>query len=249
MTWLIVLLVVGVAGFLTGMTGFGFSVLSVPLLLFVYPPHEVVVIALCLVPLTSALLLLTPHLRGLLDVRLCVVLTGFSLIGLPIGLALFQWFDPMWVSGMIGLALVAFSCFGLFGDKEWSARHAWIVPSGILGGILATSTGLSGPAVAMYVHGRRLTSGEQVATMAAYVGLVSMLGIGLLAVRGEVGAAALQRVAWLSPSALAGVAVGRWWATRQHGIIERVTLYALGLMGVWTVARAVLGWLTNGGIA
>ena len=67
MTWLAALVVVGLAGFLTGMTGFGFSVLSVPLLLLIYPPHDVVVMALCLVPLTSALLLLTPHLRGKLD--------------------------------------------------------------------------------------------------------------------------------------------------------------------------------------
>ena len=33
MTWIAALVVVGLAGFLTGMTGFGFSVLSVPLLL------------------------------------------------------------------------------------------------------------------------------------------------------------------------------------------------------------------------
>ena len=45
----------------------------------------------------------------------------------------------------------------------------------------------------MYVHGRRLSNGEQVATMAAYVGLVSVIGLGLLAARGEVGSAALGR--------------------------------------------------------
>ena len=247
MTWVAALLVVGLAGFLTGVTGFGFSVLSVPLLLILYPPHDVVVMALCLVPLTSALLLLTPHLRGLLDRRLCLTLTGFSLIGLPIGLVMFHWFDPVWVSALIGLALVGYAWYGLFADRQWSARHAWPVPSGILGGVLATSTGLSGPAVAMYVHGRRLTNGEQVATMAAYVGLVSLIGLGLLAVRGEVGSAALGRVAWLSPSALAGVAIGRWWASRQHAIIDRVTLIALGATGLWTVARATFVWISGGG--
>lgn len=240
MSWLVALLVVGMAGFLTGMTGFGFSVLSVPLLLLLYPPHEVVVLVLCLVPLTSALLLVAPGLRGLLDVRLCAALTGFSLIGLPIGVLIFHRFDPVWVTGMIGVALVAFALFGLFGGTDWSARHAWLAPSGILGGVLATSTGLSGPAVAMYIHGRRLSNREQVATMAGYVGLVSLLGLGLLMLRGEVGAVALSRVAWLAPGALVGVAAGRWWAARQHHVIERVTLYALGLMGVWTLGRVVL---------
>lgn len=248
MTWLIALGVVGVAGFLTGMTGFGFSVLSVPLLLLLYGPREVVVVVLCLVPLTSALLLLTPTLRGVLDVRLCAALSGCSLIGLPIGLWIFHRFDPIWVNGLIGVALVAFAGFGLLVDTDWSARHAWIVPSGILGGILATSTGLSGPAVAMYVHGRRLSNAQQVATMAAYVGVVSVLGIGLLALRGEVRPDVLQRVASLAPIALVGVAVGRWWARRQDDTIERLTLYALGLMGIWTVGRAVLGWLAPGGM-
>jgi uncharacterized membrane protein YfcA len=246
-TGLAALVVVGVAGLLTGMTGFGFSVLSVPLLLLIYPPHDVVVMALCLVPVTSAVLLLRPRLWRRLDWRLCLALTGFSLIGLPIGLVMFHWFDPLWVSALIGLALVGYAWFGLYGDRDWSSRHAWLAPSGILGGILAPSTGLSGPAVAMYVHGRRLTNSEQVATMAAYVGLVSIIGLGLLAVRGEVGGAALGRAAWLSPSALVGVAVGRWWATRQHAIIDRVTLYALGVMGLWTVARASLVWISGGG--
>lgn len=248
MTWVVALLVVGGAGFLTGMTGFGFSVLAVPLLLLIYPPHDVVVIALCLVPLTSALLLLLPGIRGLLNRRLCLSLSAFSLIGLPLGLVIFHWFDPLWVAALIGVALVGYAWFGLFGDQGWSARHAWLAPSGILGGVLATSTGLSGPAVAMYVHGRRLANGEQVATMAAYVGIVSLLGVALLALRGEVGATALGRVAWLTPSALAGVALGRWWALRQHHIIERVTLYALGLMGAWTLARAGLVWFADGGV-
>lgn len=249
MTWAIALTVVGLAGFLTGMTGFGFSVLSVPLLLLLYAPREVVVVALCLVPLTSALLLLTPALRGSLEWRLFAALTMCSLVGLPIGLWIFSRFDPMWVNGLVGVALVAFAWFGLFGDKDWSARHAWVVPSGILGGILATSTGLSGPAVAMYVHGRRLSNAAQVSTMAAYVGVVSALGIALLAVRGEVGADALERVAWLAPIALVGVVVGRWWATRRHATIDRLTLYALGLMGIWTVGRAAFGYLSPGGIS
>ena len=53
MTVVFAVFVVVLAGVLTGVTGFGFSVLSVPLLLLVFDAHEVVVIALSLVPLTS----------------------------------------------------------------------------------------------------------------------------------------------------------------------------------------------------
>ena len=62
MTWLAALVVVGVAGFLTGMTGFGFSVLSVPLLLLIYPPTTSSSWLSASSRWTSAALLLTSHL-------------------------------------------------------------------------------------------------------------------------------------------------------------------------------------------
>ena len=158
MTFVLPVVIVFLAGILTGVTGFGFSVLSVPLLLLVFQPHEVVVIALCLVPVTSAVLLLAPGLRGQVRQRTFGALTGFSVVGLPVGILLFEHFDPMWVTGLMGLVLLGYAAYGLAGAGTMAVRRHWVAPSGILGGILATSTGLSGPAVAMYVHGRRVSA-------------------------------------------------------------------------------------------
>jgi uncharacterized membrane protein YfcA len=245
-SWLLPVLVVFLAGVLTGVTGFGFSVLSVPLLLLTFRPHEVVVIALCLVPLTSAVLLLTPGLRGRIRLRTAGALTAFSVLGLPVGILLFERFDPLWVTTLTGVVLVVYAVYGLVGTRSRALRRHWVAPSGILGGILATSTGLSGPAVAMYVHGRRASAREQTATMSAYVGAISLLGLGLLAARGAVSADDLQNVVKLATGAVAGTLLGRWWAARRHETIEHVTLVALGLMGAWTVGRSVITWTTNG---
>lgn len=244
-TFVLPMAIVFVAGILTGVTGFGFSVLSVPLLLLVFQPHEVVVIALCLVPLTSAVLLLAPGLRGQVRVRMVGALTAFSVIGLPVGIVLFEHFDPMWVTGLMGLVLLGYAAYGLTGARAVALRRHWVAPSGILGGVLATSTGLSGPAVAMYVHGRRLSAREQTATMAAYVGAISVLGLGLLALRGAVSGDDLQLVLRLGGAAVLGTLVGRWWASSRHEALDRVILVALGSMGVWTVGRSVV-WLTRG---
>ena len=97
-TFVLPVVIVFLAGILTGVTGFGFSVLSVPLLLLVFQPHEVVVMALCLVPVTSAVLLLAPGLRGQVRQRTFGALTAFSVVGLPVGILLFEQFDPMWVT-------------------------------------------------------------------------------------------------------------------------------------------------------
>ncbi|MFQ6171456.1 TSUP family transporter [Oryzobacter sp. R7] len=245
MSLLVPVLVVVLAGVLTGVTGFGFSVLSVPLLLLVLPPREVVVIALCLVPLTSAVLLLSPSLRGQVRARTVGALTACSVIGLPVGIVVFEHVDPMWVTGLMGVVLAAYAGYGLAGSGRVAVHRHWVVPSGVLGGILATSTGLSGPAVAMYVHGRRVSARQQAATMAAYVGAVSILGLALLTLRGAVACTDLRLVAQIGPAAVAGTLLGRWWAGRRHDLLDRVTLVALGLMGVWTLGRALV-WLTRG---
>ena len=246
MSWVLPVVIVFLAGILTGLTGFGFSVLSVPLLLLVFTPHEVVVIALCLVPVTSAVLLLAPGLRERVRVRTVASLTGFSVLGLPLGIVLFEHFDPLWVTGLTGIVLVGYAVYGLRRSRTLAIRRRWVAPSGVLGGILATSTGLSGPAVAMYVHGRRVSSREQAATMAAYVGVISVLGLGLLAARGAVSVEDLKPVAKLAAGAVAGTLVGRWWADRKHATIDRVTLVALGFMGVLTLARSVITWIEKG---
>lgn len=246
MSWAFPVAIVFAAGVLTGVTGFGFSVLSVPLLLLAYEPHEVVVIALCLVPVTSVVLLLTPGMRGRVRYRTVTALTAASVVGLPVGILLFEHFDPLWVTGLMGLVLVGYAVNSLFGDRAFVLPRRWLVPSGVLGGILATSTGLSGPAVAMYVHGRRAAVAEQAATMAAYVGAISALGLLLLAARGAVSGGDLGVVGKLATAAVLGTVLGRWWAARRHDLLDRLTVVALGGMGLWTLGRSLIAALTKG---
>jgi hypothetical protein len=81
--------------------------------------------------------------------------------------------------------------------------------------------------------------------MSAYVGAISILGLGLLAVRGAVSGDDLLRVLELAGSAVVGTLLGRWWASRRHEGLDRVILVALALMGIWTVGRTVMS-LTMG---
>lgn len=228
------------AGLMTGMTGFGFSVVSVPMLVMTYQPHEVVLIVLCLVPVTSLALLLSPHMYRRVQLRLCIALTALSLVGLPIGVLLFRRFDPTWLTVLMGIVLIAFALFNRYLPDDWRMPVSMVVPSGIVGGLLATSTGLSGPVVAMYIHGRRLAHDELVATMAGYVAAVSTLGLAIFVLEGHVTSATGWRVISLTPVALAGVALGRWWARKNHQTIERMAVQVLGLMGVLTLLRAFI---------
>src|SRR5689334_24667746 len=86
-------LAVLLAGFLTGITGFGFNAVSLPLLAVAYEPHHAVVVGLIVGALIFTLVLGLPGVRHAIDVRLVWELFLWSVPGLPLGAAILLWLD------------------------------------------------------------------------------------------------------------------------------------------------------------
>ena len=246
-TFVLPMAIVFVAGILTGVTGFGFSVLSVPLLLLVFQPHEVVVIALCLVPLTSAVLLLAPGLRGQVRVRMVGALTAFSVIGLPVGIVLFEHFDPMWVTGLMGLVLLGYAAYGLTGPAQWRCAGTGSRPAGSSAGSSRRARGSAARRWRCTCMGGGCRRGNKQPpwrpTSGPSASWVSDCSRCAVPSQGD----DLQLVVRLGGGAVLGTLVGRWWASSRHETLDRVILVALGSMGVWTVGRSVV-WLTRGSL-
>lgn len=236
---LLALSVVLLAGLMTGLTGFGFSTLSVPLLLLVLDPRDVVIAALTLAAIASVVLLRAPALRGRARLPLSGHLAAMSVVGMPVGLYIFQNYDTRVLALLMGVVIVGYAVTALATTGSWRLPHGMLWPSGFLGGVLASSTGLSGPAVVMFVHGRRLPEDELVATMSSYVAIVSALGLALLWAQGEVSAASMGRVLPLIPGTVLGVVIGRLLGIRHQRVLEKVVLYALAAMGGWTVISSL----------
>lgn len=62
---------------------------------------------------------------------------------------------------------------------------------------------------------------------------------------GEVGAGGWGPVPLEALAAVAGTLVGRAWGRRAHERLDLITVLLLGVMGVWSIARAVLGALLS----
>ena len=226
------------AGLVTGVTGFGFSVLAVPLLIMVLEPREVVIVTLFLATIASLTLLQTPELRGRSHLRVTGTLALLSLIGMPIGVYVFTHYDTRALTILMGVVIVGYAVTALSTRDSWRVPKGFIWPSGLLGGLLAPSTGLSGPAVVMFIHGRRITDNDLVATMSAYVATVSTLGLALLAIRGQVNGESIWQVLPLIPGTIVGVLIGRRLAARNHRTIDKMVLRVLLAMGLWTIVSA-----------
>src|SRR4051812_6709039 len=102
--WIAVVAVV-LASFAQGLTGFGFSVVSVPLLLAIFPPQTVVVIALVLSLVLSASLL--PSAAGSVDMKRTWPLFASSLAGAAVGGAVLPLVSGPWLKPAMGFAAFA----------------------------------------------------------------------------------------------------------------------------------------------
>lgn len=229
-----------VAGCMNGLTGFGFGVVAAPLLLLVQPADWVVPVVLALTPLTGLALLAPASARRAVDRALATRLTTASAVGLPIGFLLLMTLDTSVIAIVIGVIIIGYALWQLSGRTMSRVGDSWLIPFGLVGGALSTSTGLNGPAVALAVGSRRLPHPAVLATMSAYVTAVSLLSLLALAVAGRLEASTMIAALPLLPAALAGVLTGRWWQRHTVHRQERQALLALVLMGVLTVVRAVI---------
>ena len=85
---LVIALIICAAAAAAAATGFGFNLLSVPLLMFLYPPRVVVTLTLLLGVFASGMLLLRREIRRGIDWGVVRPLFLSSLVGMPAGLAL-----------------------------------------------------------------------------------------------------------------------------------------------------------------
>jgi hypothetical protein len=230
------------AALTTGVTGFGFNLVSVPLLALYLDARSAVVVSLVLGVFASALLLIPADVRSHIDRRIALLLFGFSLLGLPIGVLLFTVASPTLLKLAIGLITVAYAAPLLWSNRARSRGHLYLgAVAGFVGGVLASSTGLSGPPAIVFAHSRGLQPATLRATLAAYVLLVTLVTLPLLAMTGWLNSEKLSGSVLLIPAVLVGVFVGRALFHRlpMH-IFQRIVVLSLVVMGVANLVAAAL---------
>ncbi len=234
-------LVIALAAAAAASTGFGFNLLSAPLLTFLYPAPRVVVLTLLLGVCASGLLTLQPAVRRTVDWAVVRPLYLSSLCGMPIGLVLLWWGRPQALKAAIAGLTAAFAVAMLANVRpRLGTSFAQTAVVGALSGVLATSTSLSGPPVALYLVARGLTKGGFRSNMVVYVFLSSLTSVVLLALGGTIDGATVRFAARLLPALAVGFAGGLLLAHRlsDRGF-ERLVLGFLAVVGVLGVGAAL----------
>jgi uncharacterized protein len=237
---LFVPLVIFAAYLVFGVTGFGASPITIPVLVHLLPLAFVLPLA-ALLDLGSALAL-GFHTRRQADTRELLTLVPFTLVGLILGVTLLLRLPRDASLLALGLFVCAYAV-NLMLRRETRRRLSrwWAAPAGIVGGLVGALFGMGGPPYVMYLAGRIPEPEAQRATISQMVSL----NVGLRVVAFALAGLLVSPALWLAVVTLLPVAcAGVWVGHRAHlrlapATAARIIAAALFVAGATLVARSL----------
>ena len=142
-------LVILLASFVRGFSGFGFSASSISLLSFIMPAKEIVPIILLLEIVASFFMI--PSILNKINWRFVLFLLIGVILGTPIGVSLLATLDPNLMHLIISLTVIIFAYLLLKGYKNKKLNHN--ISKFFVGGIAGAVNGfgtLAGLPIALY---------------------------------------------------------------------------------------------------
>jgi uncharacterized membrane protein YfcA len=236
---LVVVAAVIFAGYMVfGLTGFGASPITIPVLVHVLPLTFVLSLAAVL-DLASGLAL-GLHTRKQADTRELLTLVPFTLIGLTLGLTLLVRLPRTATLLALGLFVCGYALHVVFRrDSARRLSRRWAAPAGLVGGVVGALFGMGGPPYVLYITGRVPEPAAQRATISQMV----ILNVGLRVVAFALAGLLASRALWIAVALLLPVAwAGVWAGSRVHMRVTAATMgrvigAVLFLTGVTLIVR------------
>jgi len=195
------------ASFVRGASGFGYALIATPLLTFIFDAKSVVVMNIILGSATNILVLL--YMRRYIDLKRVLFINLGSVLGVPVGAYLLSWLDPSTIKLAIAVLVIPFSLILLLGHSHRFKRDSLgCGVAGFMGGVLAASTSLGGPPVVLFLLNQGLAPERFAGTLAAFFMFTSVISIGAFSSLGMITTDLLTRVAILFPALFLGSYAG-----------------------------------------
>lgn len=201
------------AGLVQGMTGFGFALVAVPILLIFLDPPSAIGLTMLMALLVAAFVC-ARHWRHVRLVETSLML-GASVPGILLGTqALTVWPAPT-IKTLAGAAAVASALPLLLGYRRRFGRERLAaVAAGALSGFLQGSTGLSGPPIVLLMSNQGWHPEVFRASLSFFFTLASALTVAALRVNGVLTDELLLSSTSLLPALVGGMFLGIWLAGR-----------------------------------
>lgn len=230
------------AAFVQSLTGFGFALVSVPILILILDPRAIVPISLILGTGLNLLALGANSLAGNKkkgsSEKLNWWLLAGALLGIPFGSYMLGLFNPNSLRLLVGVTGVV-SGITIARGYTWHIRrpHLLAMAVGILSGALNSSTSMGGGPVALFLTHQRSDKNDFRTHLLLYILLANLIAILALVATGLLAISTLWLSLWLTPAMLVGFGLGNWLFHRLSA--PRFTQIVVGAV-VLTSAIGVL---------
>lgn len=221
LTIVVSILITALGGFAVGIAGFGFALVTTPILLLIIPQSGVVILNLTVsVVLRIALLI---HTRKLIDYHQAIPIIIGGLIGMEVGIIGLKHLNTSTMKiGAQSLIIVLSSMYLFRAAKMRPVTDRFSILKtgvGFLSGALNTTVSVSGPPIVLWLLSQQLTAPAFRATITAVSVTLNIIGIGLLLNLG----ADQSTWLWLAVATLPSAAIGMWFGNRLLPRVQQTT--------------------------
>ena len=233
-------ILVALASFVAGASGFGLGLVATPLLLLSGFSLPFVVTANLLISLATRVSIAW-RMRDAITWRRVVALVGGAVPGLWIGSVTLGRVDLHDVRVAVGIVIAAAAVGLVWVDRQPPTPRVrgLNVVVGFFGGVLGTTTSLTGVPPALLLTRRRLAQRAFFGDLAVYFIASSTIGLAILGAAGQFSGDGARAFAWWFPGVLAANAVGTRTGLRIPPPIFRAVTLALAFAA--GVVTAVTG--------
>lgn len=223
---IVVAVAVFVAAFVQVIAGFGFALLSMPIMTLALPVEQAVVVSTLLGMVSTTWQ--GWHFRA--DARRPLVkrLTLAAFVGMPLGLVILNVVDDRTLKVVLGVAVLIATAMLVRRINLSHVGSRLDYGAGFLSGVLNTSLSTNGPPLVFDLQARHLAPDEFRATITMVFALSNVVGLSLFLLDGKVTADGLQAALVAVPAWVLGLALG--WPVRKHVHGERFRWMVLVLL-------------------
>ena len=201
------LLTIFFSSIIQGLTGFGFALVSAPIMMFLLSPEAVVPIVVTHGLVINLIILFEA--RKWVNLKRIWPLMLAGTAGVPIGTYLLIALDASILKIFIGAVIIPFAIALLAGFKKpIKSEKLAFAPVGITSGLLASSTSLSGPPVILFFVNQGLEKRIFRANLVAYFTVLSLAAILAFVIGGVITTTVINYTLWLLPAAILGAMTG-----------------------------------------
>lgn len=221
---IIVLIIVLFSSILQTSTGFGFSIVATPFLLFIFEPREAIQINLILSLIISCVMI--TKIRKDVNFGILKRFIIGSAAGLPVGIILFLLLDMSFLKLAVSIIILVLTVL-LMANVRISKTNARDYGIGGISGSLTTSIGIPGPPILLYFSGTDTQKEALRATTLAFY-----LWIYAVSLIIQIVFAGTDQAVWTTsgialPLLLAGMVIGQLLFKRINQKVFRIFTYII----------------------